>query len=74
MEPAQSPDANRRLVVGLFVALAVWGLYLAVGSYVYKQDVRRPLVVFGCVAVFLGCWLALLVARNRRRRRSDSIK
>jgi hypothetical protein len=67
MEPP-APDGNRQLIVGLFVALAAWGLYLAVGSYVYKQDVRRPLIVFGCVAAFLGFWLVMLAARNRRKR------
>ena len=69
MDTPQSPDAARRLVIGLFVALAVWGVYLAIGAYVYRQDVRRPLIVLGCVATFLGVWLLLLIGRHRRGHR-----
>jgi hypothetical protein len=69
MKPLGSRDASRRLVLGLFVALALWGMYLAVGAYLYKHDVRRPLIVLGCMMAFLGIWLLLLVGRNRRGRR-----
>ncbi len=66
MGTPQLEDASRRLIVWLFVALAAWGVYLGVGAYLYKQDVRRPLIVIGCVAAFLGVWLLLLIGRNRR--------
>jgi hypothetical protein len=69
MGTPQLEDASRRLVTWLFVALAAWGVYLGVGAYLYKHDVRRPLIVIGCVAAFLGVWLLLLIGRNRRKPR-----
>ncbi len=69
MGTPQLEDTSRRLITWLFVALAAWGVYLGVGAYLYKHDVRQGLIVLGCVAAFLGVWLWLLIGRNQRGRR-----
>ena len=52
----------RRIQAGIVVALAVWGIYLAVGATgvftdVGLFDLRRSMVVLACSALFLGFWL-----------------
>ncbi|HZZ73809.1 MAG TPA: hypothetical protein VFE24_16270 [Pirellulales bacterium] len=53
------------------LALWIWGGILAAGSYfmytrqeVHVYDIRRPLTVLGCVALFQLFWYLLL--RHRR--------
>jgi len=48
------------------IAIVVWGCLHAVGAWQLNHDPRRLLVVLGCVAGFLGFWLAMLAARRRR--------
>jgi hypothetical protein len=60
-------ESSRRLIVLLLTALAAWGLYHAVGAFLFNHDVRRGLVVFVCMAAFLGWWLLLLRGRARKR-------
>lgn len=43
------------------LGLAAWGLVLALGDYLANHNVRRPLVIVGCVALFISFWLAMLV-------------
>jgi hypothetical protein len=64
---------NRRLLMGLVVgAVAAWGAFLALGSYLGldpatpDRDLRRMLMVGGCVAAFLGVWMWLLWRRGPR--------
>ena len=65
----------RVLLAAAFVALAVWGLYLAVGDYLhYNADapsrpawawrVGRAVLMAGCVAAFLAFW-GWLIWRKR---------
>lgn len=49
------------------VGIVVWGLFHAFGAWTFNHDARRPLVVLGCVAAFLGFWLAMLATLRRRR-------
>jgi hypothetical protein len=69
-EPRQN-DPTQRWIVWLVAALAAWGLYHAVGAFMFNKDVRRGLVVLGCMALFLGFWLCLLMVRKKRRTRND---
>jgi hypothetical protein len=66
-QPAKT-EPSRRLIILLAVALAGWGLYHAVGAWLFNHDVRRGLVVFACMAAFLCWWLLLLRFRAKRRR------
>ena len=50
----------------LVAALAAWGLYLAVGAFRFNHDVWRGVVVFGCMAAFLGFWLVMMKLRGNR--------
>ncbi len=56
----------RRIQAGIVVALAVWGIYLAVGATgvftdVGLFDLRRSMVVLACSALFLGFWMIISV-------------
>ena len=65
------------LLGGIIAALAVWGIYLAIGSYLSLGggtrpfDIRRALIVFGCMGAFLLFWGALLWNRSRIQKRGD---
>jgi hypothetical protein len=66
MQEHANREPSRGLIVWLAAALAAWGLYLAVGAFLFNHDVRRGLLVFGCMAAFLGWWLLLLRGRGKR--------
>ncbi|PQO46375.1 hypothetical protein [Blastopirellula marina] len=65
------------LLGGIIAALAVWGIYLAIGSYLSlgggtrPMDIRRALVVLACMGGFLLFWGALLWNRARIQKRDD---
>ena len=59
-------EPSRNLIVLLAAALAAWGLYHAIGAFLFNHDVRRGLVVFACMAAFLGWWLLLVRYRAKR--------
>lgn len=67
------------LLAGIIGALALWGIYLAIGSYLgwgnrdpnTQFDIRRGLIVIACMGGFLLFWGALLWNRNRRLRSDD---
>ena len=68
-----NPDARqaRRLVAGLVIALALWGIYLAIGATgifidAGLLDLRKSWIVLGCSAAFLAFWLGILRLRARR--------
>jgi hypothetical protein len=62
-------EPTGRWIWGLVAALAVWGLYLAVGAFRFNHDVWRGVVVFGCMAAFLGFWLVMMKLRRNREPR-----
>ncbi|MFM7185333.1 MAG: hypothetical protein ACKO4Z_11250 [Planctomycetota bacterium] len=51
------------------LGIVAWGAFHALGAWRLNHDPRRMLVVFACVAAFLGFWLAMLAARRRRMAR-----
>lgn len=65
------------LMVGVIAALALWGIYLAIGSYLglaegtRAYDIRRGLIVFACMSGFLLFWGVLLWNRKRSMRSDD---
>jgi len=55
-----------RAFVLIMVGVAAWGLFHAVGAYLYNHDMRRFFFVIGCVVAFLGFWGVMLASRKRR--------
>jgi hypothetical protein len=58
----------------LAAALILWAGGLALGAYLQlgadrpQHDIRRALIVIGCMAAFLGVWGLALWLRARRLR------
>jgi hypothetical protein len=56
----------------LAAALVVWAALLALGSYLEwgadkpRHDLRKPLIILGCMAAFLAFWGLALGQRARR--------
>jgi uncharacterized membrane protein len=56
----------------LAVVLVAWagmfatGAYLQLGADTPKHDLRKPLIIMGCMAIFLGVWGLALWKRSRR--------
>ena len=66
---------QRSLIRQIMWGLLLFGGLLAAGTFLMgrydprvagNHPVLRALIVFGCVALFVGCWLALLAGRDRR--------
>lgn len=62
---------QRKLLLGLTIALLAWGAFLGIGSTIgganLQRSAGRGLVIFICTAIFLGFWWALLLFRKRRQ-------
>ena len=56
----------------LAVVLVAWaamfaaGAYLQLGADAPRHDLRKPLIIMGCMAVFLGVWGIALWNRARK--------
>ncbi len=64
--PRSTPPGAERLIRLIFGGLIVWGIAQAIGAYTLNYNPLRPLIVIGCVAAFLGFWLALLAVWKKR--------
>ena len=77
----QPNNTSRRVLIGIIVAVAAWGVFHAVGVYFgginwneevdlrnakYPADFRRSLVVLASVLGFLGFWGLMLWLRSKR--------
>jgi hypothetical protein len=69
------PPSRRKVWLPLAIlatALIVWaglfaaGAYLNLGADRPRHDVRKPLIILGCMAGFLAFWGAALWLRARR--------
>lgn len=61
---------NQQTVINLIMGCVLaWGAFHALGAYLLNYNPLRPLIVLGCVAVFLGFWSLMLSARAARLRR-----
>jgi len=61
------------LAIGLImVSVLGWGIFHAVGAYLYNHHMGRPLMVVGCVMAFLAFWSVMLWSRSRRLERRAS--
>jgi uncharacterized membrane protein YhaH (DUF805 family) len=73
--------SGKRILIAIVVALAAWGVLLAVGAYLGMwhqgggreglRDPRRFWIVLGIVAAFLAFWGVALAVRARRLRSRD---
>jgi len=70
----QEQADRQRLLRGVMLAILVWGSLLSVGAFLFgpgpdglatlSPSVSRGLIVFSCVAIFLGGWALLLRRRG----------
>jgi hypothetical protein len=60
------PKANRQILSAIFLGLAAWGVYLAIGDYLSNHNLLRSITTIACVAIFLGIWLTALAVRRTR--------
>lgn len=62
-------SASRALLLAITCVLIAWAAYVAAGVYSgggnLRTDWRRPVVVLGSMAVFLGIWWILLLMRPK---------
>jgi CHASE2 domain-containing sensor protein len=70
IEEPQAPDA-RRIIRWVVLAILAWGVFHAVGAWRLNHNPLRAVVVLGCVAGFLGFWMAMLAARQRRLSKAE---
>lgn len=66
--PAEAAPAARWVTAGLMLAVLLWGVYLATGSYLHgrgRSDLRA-LTILAATLIFLGLWGAMLWWRQRR--------
>jgi hypothetical protein len=70
--PRSNPPGSKILIRWIFGGLTVWGIAQAIGAYSLNHDPRRPLIVIGCMAAFLGFWLVLLASWQKRHRQNSS--
>jgi len=79
--PNSEAKFRNQLILGIFVALALWGLYLAIGGgwgslFTKSGDLTRgnkpilkALIIFSCSAAFLLFWALMLWQRSARLQR-----
>jgi len=72
MNQSAENQPHRGWILLLIAALAGWGLYHAVGAFLFNHDVRRGLVVLACMGGFLAWWLTLLRFRSKRRQNDST--
>ena len=51
----------------LMLAILVWGLFLALGTFLFggNQPLLRAAIVAGCTLGFLALWIGALAVRRR---------
>lgn len=66
--PCRASPPTWPVLAGLMLAVLLWGVYLATGSYLHgrgRSDLRAATIVAATLA-FLGLWGAMLWWRQRR--------
>ena len=66
--------ANRQILSAIFLGLAAWGVYLAIGDYLSNHNLLRSITTIACVALFLGIWLTALAVRRSREESDHEIE
>ena len=70
--PDEPKQPSPRLIMTLIMGgLVFWGIYVAVGTFLYHRSIVQSLVVLFIVASFIGLWLLLLWTQSRKRKDSD---
>lgn len=66
-----NPQLAARLIVAIMLGVLLWGTALAIGAYLYNQNIWRGVIVFACTAGFIELWMLLLLIRGRRPKRME---
>jgi len=61
-----------RIIAWVALAILVWGIFHAIGAWGLNNNPLRAVVVLVCVGAFLGFWMVMLAARQRRLARRAS--
>jgi hypothetical protein len=64
---------SRTMLIAIFAGLTLFGGFIAAGSYFSDAtpDWRKPAIVMGALALFLGGWCGLLSTRKRKGAGND---
>ena len=71
MREQPSASDTWRIIRWVFLAIIAWGVFHAIGAWRFNGNPLRAVVVLGCVAGFLGFWMLMLAARQRRLSRAE---
>jgi CHASE2 domain-containing sensor protein len=70
MSSESSAFDSWRIIRWVTVAILAWGIFHALGAWQFNHNPLRAVVVLGCVVGFLGFWMVMLAARQRRLSRA----
>lgn len=69
MNDTPNPTSHRPAILLIMAAVLLWGMFHAVGVYLYNPQPLKAVIVIGCELAFLGFWGLMLAARRARLRR-----
>ena len=62
-----SLNSGRWLLLAIMTVLLLWGIYLARGAFLLRQNLWQGALVLICVLVYLCFWGGMLASRRLRR-------
>ena len=65
--PQPSGGSGLFSIRNIMIAILIWGTLHTIGVYLFGRvpDIRKPIIVYGCVFAFLAFWNVLLWMRSR---------
>jgi hypothetical protein len=66
MPEQNSTKALPIIFIVIMVSVLGWGIFHAIGAYLFNHHPGRALMVLACVSAFLGFWGLMLWSRQRR--------
>ncbi len=67
MPDQRRPLSPRQILALIMGGLVLWGVYIAIGAYLYNQNPWRSVIILACVGSFVGLWLLLLWTQPGKR-------
>ena len=67
MPDQRKPLSPRQILALIMGGLVLWGVYIAIGAYLYNQNPWRGVIVLVCMGSFVGLWLLLLWTQPPKR-------
>jgi len=60
------------MINGIMFAVLVWGACLAMGAFLFNFDIRKGLIVYGAVVIFIVFWSVMLAIKARKDRSKEA--